>query len=241
MARKRKNRRRSSSNEGEDEEEEESSEEPSDSSSDEYDEEANWGGGAGFDLGSEAHKWKSTRKFCCWPLYSESITLTQNEIHIKRNECPALPRECRPFRGWAVASLINIRGLYMRKTLTGAKDCLTLFIIALAVGIIGGGIVSALIIPAKKSVNGLEEASSVLGFNLDSGFFIFVVVIFVASCCIGGLVMTLRAPLRLVVNVEGAQGEQFGIDLIPGRVQPEEIKAKIDEFLSTPRPIMTGG
>jgi hypothetical protein len=46
------------------------------------------------------------------------------------------------------------------------------------------------------------------------------------------LFLTLRAPLRLVVQVDGnASPESFAIDLIPGRVQPEEIKAKIDEFI----------
>jgi len=217
-------RRRRSSDESEDDESED----------DGYDDEANWAGGAGFDLGGEAHKWKSTRKFLCWPLYSESVTITATELHIKRNECPVLPRECRPFRGWAVAPLKNIRSFWMRKTTTKPWDLFVLFIISLVVGLIGGGIVSATALPQASSLAGLEGASAALGFTLDSSFFLFAAVVGVAACCLGCLVLSLRAPLRLVVNVEGSYGaEEFSIDLIPGRVQPEEIKAKIDEVLQT--------
>jgi len=197
-----------------------------------YDEEANWAGGAGFDLGGDAHKWKSTRKFFCWPMYSESVTITAKEVHIKRNECPALPRECRPFRGWAVAPLINVRSYWMRKTTTKPLDLGLLFLTSVALGLIGGGLIAAYALPSATALSGLEAASSVIGFALDSSFFIFAAVVGISVCCIGCLVLTLRAPLRLVLNVEGgAHNEEFSIDLIPGRVQPEEIKAKIDEFL----------
>lgn len=206
------------------------------SSEDVYDEEANWAGGGGFTWEGEAHKWKSTRKLLCWPLYSESVTITPSELHIKRNECPVLPRECRPFRGWAVTPLKNIRGWYMRKTVSKPQDLLVLFVVSLIVGIIGGGLVAAFATQSKVSLNGLEQASSALGFNLDSSFFVFTAVIWISACCIGGLLMTLRAPLRLVVQVEGnADQDIFAIDLIPGKVQPEEIKAKVDEFIITQR------
>ncbi|KAH9262832.1 hypothetical protein BASA82_000158 [Batrachochytrium salamandrivorans] len=89
---------------------------------DEYDEEANWAGGSGFVWEGDAHKWKSTRKFLFWPLYSESISITASEVHVKRNDCPALPRECRPFRAWATAPLKNIKGFYMRKTVFRVLD-----------------------------------------------------------------------------------------------------------------------
>jgi hypothetical protein len=206
------------------------------SGDDGYDEEANWAGGGGFTWEGEAHKWKSTRKFFCWPLYSESVTITPSELHIKRNECPVLPRECRPFRGWAVTPLKNIKGWYMRKTVTKPQDLLVLFVFSLIIGVIGGGLVSAFAVPASSSLAGLEGASSALGFNLDSSFFVFSAVILVSACCLGGLVMTMRAPLRLVVQVEGNAGSDiFGIDLIPGRVQPEEIKAKVDELIVSQR------
>lgn len=208
----------------------------SDESSEEYDEEANWAGGGGFVWEGEAHKWKSTRKLFCWPLYSESVTITPQELHIKRNECPALPRECRPFRGWAVTPLKNIKGFYMRKTVSKVQDLCILFFVCLAIGLVGGGLISAFAVPAAASLSGLEQASSTLGFNLDSSFFVFVAVIGVSACCLGFLFMTLRAPLRLVVQVDGnADTDIFAIDLIPGRVQPEEIKAKVDEFIIAQR------
>jgi len=209
----------------------------SDDSSDEaYDEEANWAGGGGFTWEGEAHKWKSTRRIFCWPLYSESVTITPQELHIKRNECPVLPRECRPFRGWAVTPLKNIRGWYMRKTVSKPQDLVCLFLMCLVIGVVGGGLVAAFAVQSKTSLAGLEQASSALGFNLDSSFFVFSAVIGIAACCICGLLMTLRAPLRLVVQVEGNSGQDiFAIDLIPGRVQPEEIKAKVDEFIITQR------
>ena len=208
----------------------------SESSTEEYDEEANWAGGGGFTWEGEAHKWKSTRKFFCWPLYSESVTITPQELHIKRNECPVLPRECRPFRGWAVTPLKNIKGWYMRKTVSKPQDLLVLFLICLVLGVVGGGLVSAFAVQSNQSLAGLEQASSTLGFNLDSSFFVFAAVIGVAACCIGGLILTLRAPLRLVVQVDGNAGQDiFSIDLIPGRVQPEEIKAKVDEFMIAQR------
>lgn len=200
---------------------------------DEYDEEANWAGGGGFAWEGEAHKWKSTRKFLCWPLYSESVTLTPQELHIKRNDCPVCPRECRPFRGWAVAPLKNVRSFYMRKTLSKPLDLCLLLIVSIIVGLVGGGLVSAFAVPSAKALAGLEQASSALGFNLDSSFFVFSAVIGISACCIGMLFMTLRAPLRLIISVDGyPSAEAFSIDLIPGRVQPEEIKAKVDEFLS---------
>jgi len=206
------------------------------SSEDGYDEEANWAGGGGFVWEGEAHKWKSTRKILCWPLYSESVTITPQELHIKRNECPALPRECRPFRGWAVTPLKNVRAFYMRKTVTRFQDMCLLFFAGLAIGVVGGGLIAALVVPSTKALSGLEQASSVLGFNLDSSFFVFSAVIGVSACCLGFLFLTLRAPLRLIINVDGNSAyESFAIDLIPGRVQPEEIKQKIDEFLAANR------
>jgi hypothetical protein len=210
----------------------ESSDAESSEDSNDYDEETNWAGGAGFDLGGEAHKWKSTRKFLCWPLYSESVTITAQELHIKRNDCPACPRECRPFRSWAVAPLRNIKSYYMRKTTTKPLDLCMLLVCAVIVGLIGGGIVSSLALPVQESLTGLDQASAVLGFNLDSSFFVFATVVGIAACMLGCLVLTLRAPLRLVVNVDGSLVEEFSIDLIPGRVQPEEIKGKIDEVLA---------
>lgn len=203
---------------------------------DEYDEaldeEANWAGGAGFDLGGEAHKWKSTRKLCCWPMYSESVTITAGELHIKRNECPALPRECRPYRLWAVTPLKNIRSFQMRKRLSKPLDVFVLFLVSLGLGLIGGGLISAYAVQPGQGLNGLEQASSAVGFNIDSSFFVFSVIVGISVCCVGVLLLTLRAPLRLVVSVDGAiEPESFSIDLIPGRVQPEEIKAKVDEFL----------
>ena len=208
----------------------------SDSSSEGYDEEANWAGGGGFTWEGEAHKWKSTRKLLCWPLYSESVTITPQELHIKRNECPVLPRECRPFRGWAVTPLKNIKGWYMRKTVSKPQDLCLLFIVCLVIGLVGGGLVSAFATQSANSLAGLEQASSALGFNLDSSFFVFSAVIGVSACCLCGLFMTLRSPLRLVAHVDGNAGHDiFAIDLIPGRVQPEEIKAKVDEFIIAQR------
>jgi hypothetical protein len=201
-----------------------------------YDEEANGAGGGGFTGEGEAHQWKSTRKFLCWPLYSESVTITPLELHMKRNECPALPRECRPFRGWAVTPLKNIRAFYMRKTLNRVLDLCILFVICLVLGVIGGGLISAFVVQSSDALAGLEQASAVLGFNLDSSFFVFSAVFGVAFCCIGILFLTLRSPLRLVIHVEGnTNSDIFSIDLIPGRVQPEEIKAKVEEFLSAQR------
>ena len=202
--------------------------------SDEFDDGQNWAGGTGFDLGSEAHKWKSTRRLLCWPLYSESVTITQTEIHIKRNECPVLPRECRPFRGWAVAPLRNIKSYWMRKTTTRPRDLFILFIVSVVLGLVGGGIISATAITQQQTaLQGLETVSATLGFSLDASFFLFSLIVGVAACCLGCLVLTLRSPLRLVINVEGGTGlEEFSLDLIPGRVQPEEIKAKIDEVLA---------
>ena len=204
-----------------------------DSDDDGYDDEANWGGGAGFDLGGEAHKWKSTRKVFCWPLYSESITITATELHIKRNDCPALPRECRPFRAWSVAPLRNIKSFWMRKTSTKPWDLFILFLLSVAIGLVAGGIISATAMPHTTALAGLQAASDALGFSLDSSYFLFATVCGIAACCLGCLVLVLRSPLRLVINVEGAHSEEFAIDLIPGRVQPEEIKAKIDEVLAT--------
>ncbi|KAH9260204.1 hypothetical protein BASA81_001373 [Batrachochytrium salamandrivorans] len=204
---------------------------------DEYDEEANWAGGSGFVWEGDAHKWKSTRKFLFWPLYSESISITASEVHVKRNDCPALPRECRPFRAWATAPLKNIKGFYMRKTVFRVLDWLALLVLSIVLGCIAAGVISSQAVPfgSTSSLNGLESASDVLGFVLDASFFIFALVIGISVCCLGALCMTLRAPLRLVLNVEGVpshDSESFSIDLIPGRVQPEEIKAKVDEFLN---------
>ena len=85
----------------------------------------------------------------------------------------------------------------------------------------------------SSGLSGLEGASTALGFALDSSFFVFSTVVGIAACCLGALALTLRAPLRLVVNVEGnSMSEEFSIDLIPGRVQPEEIKSKIDEVIA---------
>jgi hypothetical protein len=206
------------------------------SEDDGYDEEANWAGGGGFVWEGEAHKWKSTRKVFCWPLYSESVTITPQEVHIKRNDCPALPRECRPFRAWSVAPLRNVRSYAMRKTVSNPTDWCLLFFVCLIIGLIGGGLVSAFALPSAVSLAGLETASSVLGFNVDSSFFVFSTIIGVSACCLGFLFMTLRAPLRLLIAIEGNQNpECFAIDLIPGRVQPEEIKAKIEEFITAGR------
>lgn len=121
----------------------------------------------------------------------------------------------------------------MRKTLCKPVDLCLLFVACIIIGLVGAGLISAFAVPAATSLAGLQQASSVLGFNLDSSFFVFAAVIGVSACCIGLLFMTLRAPLRLIVSVEGHQSapDSFSIDLIPGRVQPEEIKAKIDEFL----------
>jgi len=168
-------------------------------------------GGAGFELGGEAHKWKSTRKLLFWPLYSESVTITAHELHIKRNECPALPRECRPFRSWAVAPLRNVKSYYMRKTTTKPKDVCMLLICSIVIGLVGGGIISGLALPPGESLAGLDAASSVLGFNLDSSYFVFAAIVGLAFCFLGCLVLTLRAPLRLVVNVEASTNEEFSI------------------------------
>jgi len=106
-----------------------------------------------------------------------------------------------------------------------------LFICSVILGLIGGGLVSALALPSGASLTGLSAAAQVLGFNLDSSYFVFSAIIGVAACFLGCLILTLRAPLRLVVNVEGSFVEEFSIDMIPGKVQPEEIKNKIDELL----------
>jgi hypothetical protein len=174
-------------------------------------------GGEGFDTGDIVEKWKGTKKILCWPLYSESVTLTQTEIHVKRNDCPALPRECRPFRGWAVAPLSRISAFYMRKTTTKPLDLLLLFAFS-----IGLGLAVAVIL--------YSVAPDFTGDLFSENFVLIFVGSFVFFCCFFGLVNTMRAPLRLVINVDGnSDPEQFGIDLHAGKVQPDEVKLAIVE------------
>jgi hypothetical protein len=125
----------------------------------------------------------------------------------------------------------------MRKTVFRLLDWVVLMLISAVIGAVGAGLISAFVVPqgTTASVSGLEVASVTLGFVIDSGFFVFAAVIAVSACALGCLCLTLRAPLRLIINVEGVtsgDSESFAIDLIPGRVQPEEIKAKIEEFLA---------
>jgi len=183
-------------------------------------EDVTWAGSAGFDTGDIVQKWRGTKKLCClWPLYSESVTLTSTEIHVKRNECPALPRECRPFRGWAVAPLSRISAFYMRKTTTKPLDIFLLGVISIVVAIICGMAIAALL-----------TSTAIDRVALNQQVFFYSIAFFILACCLGSLAHTLISPLRLVINVDGnADPEQFGIDLVPGKVQADDVKLAIVE------------
>ena len=149
-------------------------------------------------------------------MYGESVTLTQTEIHVKRNDCPALPRECRPFRGWGVAPLSRISAFYMRKTTTKPLDLAALFLLSIGLGL-AAAVLCYQVIPTVQA-QGLFSETFIL--IIVGGF------LFFCGCC--GLVHVLRAPLRLVINVDGnSDPEQFGIDLAAGRVQPDDLKSAI--------------
>ena len=86
-----------------------------------------------------------------------------------------------------------------------------LLICSIIIGLILGGVISIVALPPGASLSGLNAASAVLGFNLDSSYFVFSAICGFAACFLGCLILTLRAPLRLVVNVDGALVEEFSI------------------------------
>ncbi len=166
-----------------------------------------WAGGSGFEVQEVVQKWKGTRKLCfCWPLHSESVTLTSTEVHVKRNECPALPRECRPYRSWAVAPLYKISAFRMAKETFSPVPLILLAIFAVGFGFA----VARMILFFLSELNPSTGVITPTTKNLD--FFI-AGIIMVVACCIGYQIINLCTPLRLRISVDGAH-DWFGIDLV---------------------------
>merc|ERR1712065_132603 len=169
------------------------------------------------------HKWKGTRKICCcWPLYSESLTVTDEEVHVKRNDCPALPRECRPYRSWATANLNNISAFRMSKKIFQPSYMISLIIFSLVAGFLGGMLF--FVIPPATLADIIKPENVVQ-------FLIYSIIICAAACCVGLQIINLCAPLRLTISIDG-NNEWFSLDLVSGVVQPEEIKAAIEDASS---------
>ena len=158
-------------------------------------------------MSDAVHKWKGTRKICfCWPLYSESVTLTSTEVHVKRNECPALPRECRPYRSWAVAPLDKISAFKMSKETFKPIPLIFLLIFSVAIGFAIARLV-------QFGLYEFNPATGVITPTTTSLDFFIVGIIIVATCCVGFQLINLCTPLRLQISVDGAH-DWFGIDLM---------------------------
>merc|ERR1712232_81669 len=161
-----------------------------------------WANGAGFKTDEVVRKWKRTSwlfGYLPWPTESSSLTITKTEVHLKRNDCPAHPRECRPFRSWSVAPINKISSMYMQKTYR-IRDWIAIFALSFAVGWFGGAAISA--------SNSANTEDSAVDFTLDESFFTFAGLLFVSTCGVLSLLRVLCIPLRLVLRVDGGFGDQ---------------------------------